>query len=176
VSPPKVEIREPRREDAPAIQALAEDPAIGATTLLPQPYPPDGAATFVERAIAHRAAGTEFVFAVFADDLLVGMCGLHEAPAGASEREIGYWIGRPFWNRGYGRAAVARLVDWAFDNLPLERLYAVPLERNEPSIRILASLGFIERARRPNDQARWLPTDVLVEHSLKRADWATRRG
>ena len=171
-----VELRELRREDAPAIQALAEDPAIGATTLLPQPYPPDGAATFIARAIANRTAGSEYVFAVVAGGELVGVCGLHEAAPGASEREIGYWIGQPFWNRGYGRAAVAQLVDWAFENLPLERLFAVPLERNEASTRILTSLGFTERSRRANDQKRWLPTDVLVEYSLTRSDWAARRG
>src|SRR5262245_36392417 len=102
------------------IQALAEDPAIGATTNLPEPYPLDGAEQFVRAAIEKRASGEERLFAVIADasgaesSRLVGVCGLlgikngTEEPGRSAQAELGYWIGRPYWGRGYATSA-ARL-------------------------------------------------------------------
>ena len=42
---------------------------------------------------------------------LVGGCGLGRRPSGSVE--IGYWIARPFWGRGYATEACTALVDMA---------------------------------------------------------------
>ena len=40
-----------------------------------------------------------------------------DAPDGKGEPEIGYWIGRPFWGRGYATEGATAAIDWAFDHL-----------------------------------------------------------
>ena len=114
------------------IQRLAEDPAIGATTNLPEPYPADGAEQFVRGAIEKRASGEERLFAVIAapavpsatvaGPILVGVCGLlgirgDDGQGGVAQAELGYWIGRPYWGRGYATAAARLAIEIAFRDL-----------------------------------------------------------
>jgi RimJ/RimL family protein N-acetyltransferase len=54
------------------------------------------------------------------------------------ERHIGYWIGRPYWRRGYATRALADLVA----EVPERPLHARVAEHNVGSIRVLAKCGF----------------------------------
>ena len=54
------------------------------------------------------------------------------------ERHIGYWIGRPYWRRGYATRAVADLVA----EVPERPVHARVAEHNVGSIRVLAKCGF----------------------------------
>ena len=54
------------------------------------------------------------------------------------ERGVGYWIGRPYWGRGYATRALADLVA----EVPERPLYARVAEHNVASIRVLAKSGF----------------------------------
>jgi RimJ/RimL family protein N-acetyltransferase len=83
---------------------------------------------------------------------------------------LGYWIGKPYWGRGYGSAGAAQVVQWGFENLPLDRLTACCLERNPVSVRILEGLGFRFLGKEPNTNPKWLPTDVILRYELTRAE------
>ncbi len=54
------------------------------------------------------------------------------------ERGVGYWIGRPYWGRGYATRALADLVA----EVPERPLYARVAEHNIASMRVLAKCGF----------------------------------
>ena len=58
--------------------------------------------------------------------------------------EIGYWIGQPFWGQGIAAKAVWLLVDHAFDELAMVRLYAGVFEYNIGSMRVLEKNGFLK--------------------------------
>jgi|SRR6185295_8232209 len=167
------------------IQALAEDPAIGATTNLPVPYPPDGAELFVRAAIEKRASGEERLFAVIVDagegPGLVGVCGLlgiksgGEEPVGGGQAELGYWIGRPYWGRGYATAAAKIAIDLAFHDLATERLIAMCLETNAASWRILEKVGFHFTGFGLNPHPKWPPETRFAQFELPREDWRAHR-
>ncbi|NVJ97051.1 MAG: GNAT N-acetyltransferase [Alphaproteobacteria bacterium] len=56
-------------------------------------------------------------------------------------REISYWIGRPYWNRGIATQALAL---WLLDNdLPDEGLYARVMKDHPASARVLEKCGFV---------------------------------
>ncbi len=169
-----------------AIQPLAEDPAIGATTNLPEPYPPDGAEQFVRSAIEKRAAGEERLFAVVAmaapadsSPKLVGVCGLLGIRAegaegegeGISRAELGYWIGRPYWGRGYATAAARAAIDLAFRDLRVERLTAMCLETNAASWRILEKVGFHFTGFGSNPNPKWPAETRFAQFELPRQHW-----
>ena len=96
---------------ADAVQRLAAHPDVVATTNLPEPYPDDGAAQWIAYVQTRHAVGEEFVFAIMNEDSeLVGVTGLVDVTA--TEAELGFWVGVPYWGRGYATAA-ARCRSWA---------------------------------------------------------------
>lgn len=151
-----------------AIQELASDPAIGATSNVPSPYPPDGAIVFVRMAKERAARGVEHAFAILSDGTFVGMCGVIREGHPEGEGEIGYWIGRPFWGRGYATEAGRALVRFSFQTLGLTRLVSSCLVRNPPSYRVLTKLGFKDVGRGGNPNPKWKPDDVFALFALGR--------
>ena len=131
---------------APAFQVLAADARIAATTLVPHPYPPDGAVEHARRAVEGRRTREAFAFAVLADGAVVGSCGIKHLDWEARRGEIGYWIGVPFWGRGYASRAVRLVTAFGFDDLGLRRVVAEVLEGNGASARALEKAGYC-RAR-----------------------------
>jgi RimJ/RimL family protein N-acetyltransferase len=56
--------------------------------------------------------------------------------------EIGYWLGRDFWNRGVMTAAVRAMTAYGFQQFALTRIYAVPFAANTASHRVLEKTGY----------------------------------
>jgi len=54
------------------------------------------------------------------------------------ERDVGYWIGRRYWGRGYATRALTEFLA----QLPERPLHARVAEHNVASIRVLAKCGF----------------------------------
>lgn len=173
---PVVRIEPVALHHAPALQELASDPAIGATSNVPSPYPPGGAVAFVRESEAQRAAGTDFVFAVLADGAVVGAVGLHAVGGAPPRAELGYWIGRPHWRRGYAREAARQAVAWGFGELGLAEIHSSALERNPASRRVLGHNGFRPIGVGGNPSPKWGPEDRFILVRLTRAEWERRRG
>lgn len=170
-----VAIRPIAAADAETVQRLASDPAVAATTTIPSPYPAGGAGEFIRRSLSQREAGTDFVFALVSRGRLVGVCALHGLGGEPVSAELGYWIGTPYWRRGYASSGAAQVVRWGFENLPAARFTAACLERNAASRRVLEKLGFEEANREPNTNPKWLPTDVVLRYEIHRERWEARR-
>ena len=139
---------------APAFQSLAEDARVAATTLVPHPYPPDGARRHAERSARAWERGEAYAFAVVVGGAVVGSCGLKHVDRLEGQAEVGYWIGVPFWGRGYATAAVRLAVSFAFDGLGLGRIVAEVLEANVASARVLEKAGFAAVGRFGNPHPR----------------------
>ncbi len=124
--------------DAAAITELAGDWEVARwTALVPHPYGPDDAAAF----IALQSSGDQVTMAVERrlDGALIGVIGFGPGQAGF---EIGYWIGRPYWGKGYASEALRRATRLAFANFDLPSLTAEILPDNAASTRVLARAGF----------------------------------
>ena len=138
---PGVALRLLAPEQAEVIQRLASDARIAATTRIPHPYPEHGARDFIAAQIDARQRGTAWTFAITDGDELVGVCGI-EGIGGEDPPELGYWVGAPYWGRGYATAGVKLLLEFAFRNLLLDQVRAHALERNAASRRVLEKSGF----------------------------------
>ena len=57
--------------------------------------------------------------------------------------EIGYWIGREHWGRGIMTEAVVATTEYAFAELQLVRVFAVPFVTTAGSIRVLEKAGYV---------------------------------
>jgi RimJ/RimL family protein N-acetyltransferase len=132
-------LRAPRRDDAEALAALANDLRIAANTLrIPHPYALADAQAFIA---AVGGDGGESAFAICArDGSVLGCCGI--ARLDGETPEIGYWLGVPFWGKGYATEAARAVIDHAFEDLGCEVLLAGARVSNPASRRVLQKCGF----------------------------------
>ncbi|RYG93943.1 MAG: N-acetyltransferase, partial [Alphaproteobacteria bacterium] len=79
-------------------------------------------------------------FAIILNDRLIGVCDLFDLADG--EGEIGYWLDRAVWGRGYGHEAARRLVQFGVEDVGLTSLLAGCADGNAASAAILMRLGF----------------------------------
>jgi RimJ/RimL family protein N-acetyltransferase len=132
-------LRAPRDTDAKAIALLVNDRRIAENTLrIPHPYGLADAQEFIASA---NAGDGEIVFVIASHDGgLLGCCGI--AQLDEATPEIGYWLGIPFWGKGYATEAARALIDHAFVDLGHDTLVAGARVSNPASRRVLEKCGF----------------------------------
>lgn len=137
---PRLLLRPGFPEDAPALAAAIADEAIVRNLAsVPWPYRMRDAEAYLASPrdpvlpsllIFERTSGAP---------QLVGSCGLGRRPSGAVE--LGYWIARAFWGRGFATEAGTALIDIA-NALRLPQLEGSHFLDNPASGRVLEKLGF----------------------------------
>jgi RimJ/RimL family protein N-acetyltransferase len=137
---PRLLLRPGFPEDAPALAAAIADEAIARNLAsVPWPYRMRDAEAFLASPrdpvlpsflIFERTQGAPE---------LIGACGFGRRPSGAVE--MGYWIARPFWGRGFATEACSALIGIAA-TLGLTSLEGSHFLDNPASARVLKKLGF----------------------------------
>jgi RimJ/RimL family protein N-acetyltransferase len=130
-------LRAPRRSDVKVIASLANDRRIAANTArIPHPYGIEDAEQFV--AAVNKREG-EACFVIMLECAPVGVCSVDLREDGP---EVGYWLGVPYWGRGFATEAVRALIDHAFGDLEHEALISGARVNNPASRRVLEKCGF----------------------------------
>lgn len=128
----RLTLRQPTAADAPAIQAAANDLEVSRwVTHVPHPYTLADAQDYIAR-VRSGALGQTYVV----DDAkgFAGTVGL----AG----ELGYWVARRAWGRGYATEAAHALLTANFRDPHAPALGSSHFEGNDRSAHVLAKLGF----------------------------------
>jgi [ribosomal protein S5]-alanine N-acetyltransferase len=107
---------------------------------MPYPYVIDHAKDFLGRIVNDTESKSDYVFAFTTGGPVMGAIGLHLRDNGAFE--LGYWLGEPYWGKGYTSEAAERMVRFAFTDLETERLIAGHFFDNPASGRVLSKVGF----------------------------------
>jgi RimJ/RimL family protein N-acetyltransferase len=55
--------------------------------------------------------------------------------------ELGYRLGKKYWGRGYATEGSKALIQYGFDRLNLEQIFAHAIQNNAPSIRVMEKIG-----------------------------------
>jgi ribosomal-protein-alanine N-acetyltransferase len=156
--------------DAPRVQLLAGEREVAAmTAVIPHPYPDGAAEAWIAGQAREQAAGREYNYAVTSSDdgTLVGAIGLRPV---ATEREnLGFWIGRPYWGRGYATAATRAVIALAFGLLDIDALTASHLTRNPASGRVMEKCG-MRHLRMETRNHRGVQEEFCVR-GITRDDW-----
>jgi RimJ/RimL family protein N-acetyltransferase len=130
-------LRAPRRSDVKAIATLVNDRRIAANTArIPHPYAIEDAEQFI--AAVNKREG-EACFVITLDGAPIGICSVDLREDGP---ELGYWLGVPYWGRGFATEAVRALIDHAFGDLEHDTLISGARVNNPASRRVLEKCGF----------------------------------
>ena len=136
--------------DAPELQRLADAPEIAATTLhIPHPYPEELAQSWIKGHPALFENGDGVVFAIVRrrDGDLIGCLGL-TCDAANQNAELGYWIGVPYWNRGYATEAARMGIAFGFAYFGLHRIKSSYFASNPASGHVMEKIGMRYEGRR----------------------------
>jgi RimJ/RimL family protein N-acetyltransferase len=169
----RLALRAPRLEDAKIVAMLANDRRIAENTArVPHPYRETDAESFI--AGANKTNSDALFLVTLRDGTVMGACGLMQT--GDEVPELGYWLGVPYWGKGYATEALHALVDYAFTDLGHDALQAGARVTNPMSRRVLEKCGFqwtgvgLYRIRAINSSA---PIDRF---RLDRRVWSALKG
>jgi hypothetical protein len=115
--------------------------------VVPHPYTMNDAEDYFVKMQAAYASGKPEYFCMIRkqDNQFMGSVGLH-APRlsipDAQAVEIGYWLGKPYWNNGYMTEAVKAVVDLGFRRPEVDCIVSTTDPDNIPSQNLLRKLGF----------------------------------
>jgi len=132
--------------DSEVVMRLAGDKKVSDTVLfIPHPYPEGLAARWIRSTRRKRISGSEQTFAVTikAGGEFLGAMGLRIDKSGLIG-DAGYWIGVPYWNKGYATEALRALISFGFETLGLHKITAHYLEGNIASGRVMEKSGMIK--------------------------------
>jgi len=96
------------------------------------------------RATANWRRGQSYAYAITGtDDSLMGIVDLFKNED--NDWEIGYWLGKEFWGKGYMPEAAKALLTESFHTLDIPYIDAGYFEDNPASGRVLEKLGFVSK-------------------------------
>lgn len=129
-------------------------------TRVPHPYTRDMAESWIASHEAAWNVGDEVSFCIELGGEAIGTVGLRRTEPGTCN--LGYWLGEPWWGRGFTTEAARRAVRFAFEELGAEKLTSGHFSDNPASGQVLEKCGF-----------RY--TGEGVEHSVARGEAVAHR-
>lgn len=132
-------------DDAEALYFYAKDPKVG----LPAGWMPHTSVEYSREIIRDVLSGDEIYAIVLKDTVCpVGSIGIMDktvghAPMSDTEREIGYWLGVPYWGQGMITEAMEAVIDRCFNKLCCTGLWCGYYEGNIGSWRVQEKCGFV---------------------------------
>ena len=137
-------LRGMKLEDAPALQRHADDKGVWLNLFdgFPSPYPLSIAEAWCGGGSREPAYG--YVWGIECEEQVIGCIAIWQDDGWLRcNAEVGYWIGRQFWQRGITSAALKLVCDWGWASMPeLTRIYAPIFFRNVGSQAVAKSCGF----------------------------------
>jgi RimJ/RimL family protein N-acetyltransferase len=143
ISTARLVLRAWTRQDLNRLVALGNNYSVAKNlSTFPHPYTMRDAEEWYEMQQSQflypgKIGGT---LAIALDGEAIGGIGIH--PDRMEHPELGYWLGEPYWSKGYATEAASRLIAFAFTEGGLGTLVAGHYWDNHASGRVLTKLGF----------------------------------
>lgn len=133
-------LRPPHEDDLSELAELANNRRIADMLgRMPHPYGEAEARAFLDMAKARQSSLCVYAMTLAESGAFVGCAGLDARERGV---ELGYWIGQPYWGRGYATEAAHALVDLAFRATAIDALHVSCRVINPASRRVIHKCGF----------------------------------
>lgn len=118
------------------------------TLTFPYPYKKENAEFWIKMSENGFENKDAFVFAIRdkKNFKIIGGIGLHGILI-HQKAEIGYWIAKDFWAKGIATEALKAVIDFGFNDLNLNKLYATHYPHNPASGKVMQKCGMVYEAR-----------------------------
>jgi len=164
-------------EDAPIVRELAGAFEIADVTLnVPHPYEEGMAEEWISshEAVYAEGRGTPYAIVRRDDAQLLGAINLMLTPR-FDRAELGYWLGVPFWGKGYCTEAARAIIDYGFRELGLVKIVGTHLTRNPASGRVMSKVGLVQEGILRQHVKRWGDHEDIATYGLLRPEWEASR-
>jgi ribosomal-protein-alanine N-acetyltransferase len=142
-------------DDAAEVQRLAGDWDVSDTTgSVPHPY----------------EDGVVFAITRKPDGVLVGAISLFGIAEGY-RAELGYWVGKPYWNQGFCTEAGRAVLRYAFTDLGLLRVHSHYISRNPASGRVMQKLSMQHEGTLRKHARKWDKYEDLEVYGILKEEW-----
>lgn len=121
-----------------------------------------------------RGKALHYAIVLSQRDCLCGAIGLRIDIANI-HAELGYWIGKPFWGRGYCTEAAQTLIRYGFTVLKLNRIYATHFVKNPASGRVMQKVGMAHEGCLRQHIWKWGKFEDVEQYGLLNSEWQARR-
>ncbi len=166
-----------QKDDAEALFLLAKDPEVGPRCgWLPHRDVKES------RMILEKILINSYTWAIVRkeDGILMGNIslmpyGITSLAENDSEAEIGFWLGRPYWNRGYMTEACARILRFGFEERSLRVIYCRHAEANTGSGRVQEKCGLRVYARETCDLPGLYHGGVSLRRRITLPEWQAKQ-
>ena len=88
--------------------------------------------------------------------------------------ELGYWLGVPYWGKGYATEAARAMLRYGFCDLGLHRIFASHFKHNPASGNILRKLGMRYEGCQREHLRKWDQFGDSELYGLLRKEWEAR--
>jgi RimJ/RimL family protein N-acetyltransferase len=160
-------------KDAADVQRLAGDYDVASTVPgIPHPYE-DGMAEEWIRSCYDRFEkdkALDFAITLRTNSTLIGVIGL-KLDRENEKGEIGYWVGKSYWNCGYTTEAARAVVAYGFKVLKLNRIHAYHFKRNAASGRVMEKIGMRYEGCLRQHTKRWDNFEDSMVYGILKADF-----
>jgi [ribosomal protein S5]-alanine N-acetyltransferase len=160
-------------EDAPEVQRLAGVREIAEMVYpIPHPYEDGVAKEWFATHLSAFEAGEAVTFAITLREV-GALCGATELTINPQDAnaELGYWLGVPYWGRGYATEAAREVVRYGFEKLGLHRIHSGHFARNPASGRVLRKIGMRYEGTRREHLRKLGRFEDYVQYGLLARDW-----
>ncbi len=159
--------------DATDVQRLVGDRDIASTTInIPHPYEDGMAEEWIRAQEQKFERGESVGFAIThgKQGYLIGAIGL-TLTSDHDRAEIGYWIGKPYWNQGHCTEAASSVLKYGFEILGLNRIYATHFSRNPASGRVMQKIGMKHEGHLRQHIKKWGHYEDFETYAILRSDY-----
>jgi RimJ/RimL family protein N-acetyltransferase len=143
---PRISLRPLRFTDAVDIHKNVKNRSIVRYMVhIPHPYRLSDARAFIKNSIKAKKDKTAYVFGIVLKQTkkIVGVVSLSKVDKKNKNCELGYWLGKKYWNQGIMTLAAKMALEYAFNKLNMHRVYARTFASNSGSLRVLEKNNFM---------------------------------
>ena len=149
--------------------------------LVPFPYSEESGKWFInhcqEEAEKNPRENYEFGIELTGENKLVGMVSLTSVKEFEQKAVLGCWLAEKYWRKGIMNEAIERVLDFAYNELGLNRIEAEAFVENTPSNSMIKKLGFKyegtkRKSVRTKSTGEFHDSNV---YSMLKEDWSARK-
>ncbi len=142
----RLELKPFSKDDSIEIQQLANNIEVASIIGLPHPYLLKFAEEWIDSQPELIEKGIEYPLVIVSkkSEKIVGTITIRIDKSN-NKGELGYWIGRDYWGNGFATEAANRMIEFGFEELNLNRIWASAISRNKGSIIVFRESRFTYR-------------------------------